>query len=295
MSGEALALLSATFFSVANLALVQGAKPGDEDNGAFVSLLITASIAGLGWAAIGAVRGFDPVTARGILWFAAAGVFTAFVGRVFGYASVQQLGAMRASTTKRLIPFFAVGLGVGVLGERLSPGAMAGMLLIVASFALLVWRGAGRAGQSARASRAGYAFGVASSFGYAFGALLRKLGLAEAPDAFLGTMVGTLVGVAIFLAAAAFSPRYAAAVRGTFSKPRPWLIAAGVMSTFGQIAFFSALNLSPVSQVSLLTSMEVFITIFLSVIFLRRHESLTPVVFAAAVLGFCGTAAVILY
>ena len=61
-----------------------------------------------------------------VLWFAGAGVFTAFVGRVFFYSSVEKLGAMRSSALKRLSPLFAVLLGVLVLGETLTGGAMGG-------------------------------------------------------------------------------------------------------------------------------------------------------------------------
>ena len=297
--GDAFALLSATFFAVANVTIVRGTTPGDEDNGAFVSLLLTTLIAGAGWIVWGIACGFEPVTPRALLWFAGAGVLTAFIGRVFGYASVQQLGAMRASATKRLNPFFAAALGVGVLGERLTPGALAGMVLIVASFAVLVLRGAPRkAGPGAPtggAARVGYVYGLVSALGYATGYLLRKMGLAETPDAFLGAMIGTLVGALTFVSVGAFNPRYAAAVRGTFSTPRPWLIVAGVMSSCGQIAYFFALRQNPISRVALITSMEVFITIFLSVLFLRKHETLTPSVFLAALLGVAGTASIILY
>ena len=297
MIGDAFALVSATCFSVANVTIVRGAAPGDDDNGAFVSLLLTTAIAGIGWIAWGLANGFIPVTPRAIAWFAGAGVLTAFIGRVFGYACVQVLGAMRASATKRLNPFFAVALGVGVLGERLTPGAVAGMLLIVASFALLVIRGAARkeGARGAAPARIGYAYGVVSAMGYATGYLGRKMGLAETPDAFLGTMVGTFVGALTFVAVGAFNSRYANAVRGTFSSWRPWLLVAGAMSSFGQVAYFFALREAPISRVALITSMEVFITIFLSVLFLRRHESLTPAVFIAALLGFGGTAAIILY
>ena len=65
-------------------------------------------------------------------------MLTAFIGRVFLYASIQRLGAMRASTIKRLNPFFAVLLGVLVLGESVSGGMGWGALLILASSALLV-------------------------------------------------------------------------------------------------------------------------------------------------------------
>jgi drug/metabolite transporter (DMT)-like permease len=81
---------------------------------------VTAAIAGAGWAILGAARGFEPVTARALLWFGAAGFFTMFIGRVFLYASIQRLGAMRGSALKRFNPFFAVLLGVLVLGEQLA-------------------------------------------------------------------------------------------------------------------------------------------------------------------------------
>ncbi|HUP96863.1 MAG TPA: EamA family transporter [Usitatibacter sp.] len=297
MIGDAFALMSATFFSVANITIVRGTAPGDDDNGAFVSLLLTTLIAGIGWIAWSSLHGVAPITPRALAWFGMAGVLTAFVGRVFGYACVQQLGAMRASATKRLNPFFAVALGVGVLGERLTAGGIAGMLLIVASFVLLVSRGSTRKSEpgEAPASRIGYVYGLVSALGYATGYLGRKMGLAETPDALMGTMVGTLFGALTFVLVGVFNSRYAAAVRGTFSTPRPWLLVAGAMSSFGQIAYFFALREAPISRVALITSMEVFITIFLSVIFLRRFESLTPVVFAAALLGVVGTASIIYY
>src|SRR6185437_8262104 len=93
--GDGYALASASCFAAANVLIARGAKLGDADNGAFVSLLLTAAISGAGWIALGIARGFEPVTTNALLWFAGAGVFTAYIGRVFFYASVQHLGAMR--------------------------------------------------------------------------------------------------------------------------------------------------------------------------------------------------------
>jgi uncharacterized membrane protein len=119
---------------------------------------VTTAIAGGLWALGGAMRGFEPVTLRALAWFAGAGVFTAFIGRVFFYAAIERVGAMRSSTTKRLIPFFAVILGVAVLGEPLTAGMVAGVLLIGASFAVLLKAGARRGGAEATRAmlRAGY-------------------------------------------------------------------------------------------------------------------------------------------
>jgi drug/metabolite transporter (DMT)-like permease len=294
--GDFFTVLSSLFFAVSNVTVARGARPDAQDNGAFVSLLITTAIAGTCWLALGAARGFEPVTARALLWFAAAGVFTAFVGRVFFYASIEKLGAMRSSTMKRLIPFFSVMLGVGVLGEKLTGGMLIGMALILASFAFLLGgatRGAAGAPARERGLNAGYVYGPVSALGYASGYLLRKMGLADAHDALLGAAVGCLVGVLLFLAAAAFRDSYARAVRGTFARPNAWLIAAGVMSSLGQIFYFAALNENPMSRVALVSSIEVFITLFLGAVFLRKSESVTPALVLAALLGFAGTAAVI--
>lgn len=297
--GDAYALASTTCFATANVLIARGTRPGVRDNGAFVSLLLTAGISGAGWMALGIARGFEPVTWRAIAWFAGAGVFTAYIGRVFYYASVQHLGAMRASTMKRLNPFFAVILGVAVLREALTGGTAIGLACIGASFAVLVGAGRGAAngdGTSGlrRLLNAGYLYGPVSALGYAAGYLLRKMGLDDAHDALLGACVGTLTGAAIFLGTAAFRAEYARAVRATFARPNPWLLAAGTMSSFGQIFYFAALDASPMSRVALISSMEVFVTIFLGFVLLRRRESLTPPVALAAALGVAGTVSIIL-
>lgn len=295
-AGDGFALASAGCFAAGNIAIARGARPGAADNGAFVSLLLTTVIAGVLWAALGAWRGFEPVTLRALAWFAGAGVLTAFVGRVFFHASVQRLGALRSSTMKRLNPFFAVVLGVLVLGETLTAGMVAGLVLIVASFAVLVAAGGGRpaaTGGGGGWRNVGYVYGPVSALGYATGYLLRKMGLADAPDALLGAAVGCATGALLFLATAAFRDDYARAVRATFAEPNAWLIAGGVLSTFGQVSYFAALSGSPMSRVALIASMEVFVTLFLGAVFLRRHERLSPPLVAAAALGVAGTAAII--
>lgn len=293
--GELFAMASALCFAISNVTIMRGAPPGVADNGAFLSLLLTAAIAGAGWLLFGVANGFAPVTAKGVLWLAAAGVLTAFIGRVFLYASIQHLGAIRASAVKRLNPIFAVVLGMLVLGESVSGRGIWGALLIVASFGLLIHaqlREKGAAGSSPgtwqRLLNLGYLYGPASAFGYALGYLLRKSGLDESPDPFFGAMVGTLVGALVFVIAGYFSQSYRLAVQGTFRRANPWLYAAGIASSFGQILYFCALNVSPMSRVALITSMEIFATIGLSLAFFG--ERLSARVGIAAVFGFAGAA-----
>jgi len=295
MSGDVYAIASALCFAISNVTIVKGAARDADDNGAFLSLLITAAIAGTGWLAIGAARGFEPVTPRALAWFAAAGVLTMFIGRVFLYASVQRLGAMRGSAMKRFNPFFAVILGVVVLGEALDTATLAGMALILASFALLVLGSLrGRAAEGHHAThKAGYVLAILSGLGYATGYLFRKMGLAEATDAWLGAVVGALVGAAVFAVTALFSARYARALRAAFRRPNPWLAWAGIASSFGQVFYFAALETRPISRTALIVSMEVFVTLALGALFLRKHETLTMPVAVAAALGVAGTALIL--
>jgi len=300
--GDALAVGSAVSFAIANILIARGSRPESGDNGAFVSLLITTLIAGAGWVIEGVVRGFQPVTLAALAWFAGAGVFTAFIGRVFYYASVQALGAMRSSAMKRLNPFFAVLLGVLVMRDAMNGSMVVGLVLIASSFVVLVGaasrRPAPRSPQAEAARRGldwGYNYGPISALGYATGYMLRKMGLAQAHDAMLGACVGCLVGALLFLATAAFNRDYARAVRATWGPPNGWLLAAGVMSSSGQILYFYALNASTMTRVALLSAMEIFVTLFLGYAFLRKRESLTPSLLAAAALGFGGSAFIILH
>lgn len=293
--GDLLAIGSAFCFAAANITIVRGAAPGDDDNGAFLSLLVTAAFAGAGWALVGAAKGFAPVTGAAILWFSAAGLFTMFIGRVFLYASIQRLGAMRGSALKRFNPFFAVLLGVVVLGERLGGAALAGMALILASFALLVYGSlaARGAGTVSAGHGMGYTLGIVSGLGYATGYLFRKMGLEVAPDPWLGAAVGAVFGSFLFAITALFSARYARALRAALRRPNPWLLASGIFSSLGQVLYFAALDTSPISRVALIVSMEVFVTLALGAVFLRRHETLTLPVALAALLGVVGTAFIV--
>ena len=296
-SGDAFAIASAVSFAGSGIAIARGRRPGVDDNGAFTSLLVTTAIAGGIWVALGVVRGFESVTLRALLWFAGAGVLTAYVGRVAYYATVERLGAMRTTTLQRLNPFFAVVMGVIVLGESIAGRTSVGLVLVIASFAVLVLAARGREGapisRLGAMERMGYVTGIVSALGYSTGYLLRKMGLAEAHDAFLGAAVGCGVGALLFAATAPFSARYAAALRATFSQPNRWYILSGALSSAGQVLYFAALNELPMSRVALIVSMEVFVSLFLGYLFLRKRERLTPGLVVAAILGVAGTAFIV--
>lgn len=302
--GELFAILSMVLFSAANIMINQGALAKARGIGTFQSILITLVISATLWTIQGVRNGFSPVDHASLGWFMLAGVLTVFIGRVFLYSSIQHVGAVKGSAIKRLNPFFAVLLGVLLLDEKIADGVAIGMTLIFLSFAVLAGQSlfanrhsATAAGEKRGAvrelARLGYFYGPVSALAYASGYVARKQGLLSLPDPLFGTMVGAATGGVFFIIGALFMERYRSDLRMTFREFNPWLFTAGFFSTFGQIAYFIALKYSSVSKIALITSMEVFVTIFLSVIVFRSRDAISKEVIIAAMLGMLGTLFVI--
>jgi drug/metabolite transporter (DMT)-like permease len=301
--GELFALLSATCFASANVTIMRGAGAKGQDNGAFLSILLTAGIAAMLWLVQSLQQGWPAMRLEGMLWFAAAGVLTIFIGRVFFYASIQHLGAVRAAAVKRLNPLFSVMLGIGLFGESFDLATVIGMLLIAASFGVLIWQSLrDRAAQAALVPssapvqswgtslrKLGFLYGPVSALAYAFGYVARKYGLQMMPDAAFGTMLGSVTGALLFVLVAQFVSSYRTALRQTFTIFNPWLWAAGVFSSAGQLLYFFALSHSTISRVAMISSVEAFITIFLTVLVTRSFRQLTGPVLLAVSLGIIGT------
>jgi len=300
------AIFAMLFFSTANVTIGRGGKRAKNSNGAFISILITVLLSCLIWVLLSLQSGWPAINLIASAWFALAGLLTIFVGRVFLYSSIHMLGSIRASAIKRLNPFFSVLLAVLLLGETVTGSMMLGMVLIFSSFALLITHSlngkpaelpSGAAPQSGFKTllNLGYLYGPISAFAYAAGYVARKQGLILLPDAVLGSLIGSLVAALVYLVTALFIGKYRSDVRDTFSQVNPWLLAAGIFSSLGQISYFVALKYSPISQIALVTSMEVFVTMFLSVIVFRNKDILTSEVMLAALLGTTGAVIVILF
>ena len=301
--GEALAILSMTLFALTNIAILRGHDGKSRSSGAFLSIVITFLMSTLIWLIMVFRNGWPDANATAVGWFALGGFLTIFVGRVLLYASIQHLGAIKASAVKRLNPFFSVLLGVLILGERISFPMMIGMLLIVVSFAVLVRQAVfidddsgARAGNAFdRLLNLGYLFGPVSAFAYAAGYVARKQGMMILPDSALGTMIGALTGIIFFVITSLFNEVYRDDLRKTFTVFNKWFLMAGCLSTFGQISYFTALNFISISKIALITSVEVFMTMILSAVVFQNREKLTPDLIVAAGLGFLGSVFVILF
>ena len=294
-----------TLFALTNITVVRGHDGKSRSSGAFLAIFITFLMSTLIWLIMVLRNGWPDVNATVIGWFALGGFLTMFVGRVFVYASIQHLGAIKASAVKRMNPFFSVLLGVLILGETITSPMLIGMLLIVVSFAVLVRQAVFFTGEDSmriekqsafdRFLNLGYLYGPVSALAYASGYVARKYGMTILPDAAFGTMIGALTGIVFFVITSGFVNSYRDDLRKTFTVFNKWFLMAGCFSTFGQISYFAALKHIGISKIALITSMEVFMTMILSTLVFLNKEKLTVDVLAAAGLGFLGTVIIILY
>lgn len=305
--GELLAFLASLCWTASNVAIARGAGGKGEDNGAFLSILLTATVALLVWLAGLWGRGLPAMVPAGMAWFLVGGALTLFVGRVLSFSSIQRLGAVRGASIKRLVPPFSVLCGVLLLGDPVSRTLVFGMVLIFVGFGMLVLeslvrtnegvRGAGPAGglgDNRRWVNGGLLIGAVSALAYALGNVARKFGLNLMPEPAFGAMMGALTGVVLFLVSALFVPSYRTSVRSTFTRFNPWLLGAGLASSIGQLLFFVAIDHTTVSRAALIVSLEVFLTMGLMRLLLPGREHLSAPAIVAAVLGVAGTVVIML-
>jgi len=292
LAGQLLAVLSGFSFALANNFISRAVRSGG-DKGVMFSVLVTMAISGLLWLTLeaGQTAEVDGATLwRGVAWFALAGVCAMVLGRSLLYESVQRLGVARSTAVKRLNPFFSVLLAAVLLAEPVTAADAVGMLAIAAAFGLLLRdsaKGRGRAEAHAIAPSA-YLFGVFSALAYAFAYILRKLGLGLLPLPAAGTLISAAAGFACFAAMTLGSPRYRANFAGMFANLDRWIVGAAVMMSLGQILLFAALAYEDVSTVVMIASLEIFISVFLSVAVFRSEPPPGAPVLAAAALATVG-------
>ena len=301
LSGEALALLAAFFFAGSGVAVAKGVAYGGGrhgDHGALLSILLTVLMAAALWLATsggGGVAVTGSALYWGIWWFVVSGVLTVFFGRTLLYQSIAYVGAIRASMLLRLNPFFSVLLAAILLGEAISGTAGAGMALILLSFGLLLRRTFGpQAGDKgaprpeARPSLLHYLPGPASAFSYALGNVARKHALFIVPDSNFGTLISALAGLVSFAGAALFVRRYRNAFLGLLRETTRWQVAAGVCASAGQLSQFAAIKHIEVSRAVMISSSEIFLSMFLAIYVLKTEKRPDAITLAAAAMAMLG-------
>lgn len=295
MIGESLALGSAFAFAFGNVAIAKGALRRSGESGVLLSVLMTGLLSGLAWLVAGVPA--NSYMAENTIWmaagwFAASGVLATVWGRLALFKAIQYAGVVRASTVRRLTPFFSVLLAWLILSEDISIAAGCGMAVIALSFGLLIADSRQRLEDAADRPAAdlsrGYALGVICASSYAASYIVRKYGLNLIPDAYLGAFIGSLAALLYYLVGCVFSAQYRVVVRGSLKRPDSWQLLAAICISIGQIAQFAALTFADVSRIAMINSVEIYISAYLAVFIFKTENRPSMLIVAATILATAG-------
>jgi drug/metabolite transporter (DMT)-like permease len=261
------------------------------DKGVLFSVIVTI-VFSLALFLVLEVGQLPPVSTReawlGLCLFAFAGVSAMAFGRTLVFSSIRRLGATRASAVKRLNPFFSVLLAAVILAEPVTGFDLAGLAAIALAFTILVRDSLRTARTAPGAGPLAYGIGAAAALAYAVAYIGRKSGLELLDAPALGTFVSALAGFAAFAVLALVSRDYRPLFRNVFAHvDRPILISALCVSV-GQVLMFAALAHAPVTTVVMISSLEIFFSIFLAWLVFRTETRPGPVVIASAMLAILG-------
>ena len=293
MIGDSLALASAFQFALANIAIAKAARKRSADNGVLLSIVATAALSTL----ILLLQPKQPfpesqVFFSAVGWFAASGILATVWGRLTLFKAVRYAGVVRATTVRRLTPFFSALLGWALLSESISGFGLLGMALMGASFALIYLDNNRKPENTELFADAdiqrGYMFGLLCAIAYAFSYIVRKRGLETVPDASLGALVGSVAALMYYLLGCLLSSKFRSDLRALLTTPDPWQLFAAVSISAGQISQFMALNYIGVGRLAIINSAEIFLSSYLAVIIFKTERWPSQLIALATALATAG-------
>lgn len=322
--GVLLALISAFSFASSYVLIRAGVRPSDPDNGLLITMLVNVAMLTIGAILLPFFLPLPPITLPAIGWFVGAGLFGPLIGRNALFASIRLIGSTRGAALKNNAPIVVVILAVTFLDERFTPLAMLGIGLVIFGLLMLAYEaftkgppGAARLvaepepivteglvadGPGDAATRApwtqrlagptiaGISTGLMAAVAFGLSQTCRALGIGEMPNAVLGSAIGVWVGLLSYGAVIASQGRLRSMLRFNLGHARPLLWLAGVATTSGNVAFYLAVTMAPISYVSVVAASETIITLVLGALVLRRVESIGPQIVLPAFAIFGGTA-----
>jgi drug/metabolite transporter (DMT)-like permease len=230
--------------------------------------------------------------AAAVGWFAASGILAIVWGRLTMFKAVVLAGVIRATTVRRLTPFFSVLLAFGFLGETISGFGIAGMALMAASFVLLYADNRQKLAAEQLFPGAdlprGYLLSLLCAFLYAASYVVRKSGLDGVHDPFFGALIGSLAALAYYAFGCLFSAKLRADLSLLTVRPDPWQFAAAVLLAAGQVSQFIAFNNGSVGRVTIINSIEIFLSSYLAVIVFKTEKWPSLLVAAATIVATAG-------
>lgn len=244
------------------------------------------------------------VNTQGLIFFSIAGFFISFLSRGAFFASIPYIGVSRASVFKITSPMFGIVGGIIILGEVLSLGALAGIIVVIVGIMFLFLETM-KVNHTDKTSvfdvvssfiympKKGILLGLLSGFFLGIGNVFRKIGVTHISSSILGSCIGTLVGfisVAIYQAANGKKRELIEAVKSLNTD----FLLAGVFSSIAMFSIFLSLKHIPVSYANTISITESLFTMLWGLMIFGNKEIITIRTLFCAIIVIAGIALLML-
>ena len=248
-------------------------------------------------------------------WFVLGGLLTSYLGRWCFFLSVRNIGPTRASSLQITNPVFAAAAAWLFLGEALPPVAILFVLAVVGGLWLTTrvravapepvpvvvagtgeQVGAGAARPSSRRSLSVGQVGLAllGAVAYGLGNVARSAGVRDWGAPVFGSLVGAAAGLVLFAVIHTDLRSLAAEVRRGDRLGIGLWVLSGVITIVAQMSLIGATLYIPVAVAVVISAAIPVVILPVSVLCLRRTESVTVSTAAGALLVLAGVTGLIL-
>ena len=234
------------------------------------------------WSYLIATTSLEFLSSPAMIYFVISGCVQPLLARALFYEGITRIGVARAGPLRGTEPLFATIIGVSFLHEE--PGALVymGTILIMTS----LWLISGQHDGAAKWRLLDTAFPITAALVSAVSQSLRKQGLKILPDPFVAVAMVTTVSLILFLIFVLITGRAQSLrmERQGFS----FFLAAALLATAAQVLNFVALGRAELSVIIPLLNTTPLFTVLLSVLFLRKVETVNRRIVFGALLMFAG-------
>lgn len=225
-------------------------------------------------------------------WFALMGLMAYPMARVLQNTAIEMVGASRAVPMASVQPLVAFFLGMLLLGERPNVLVSAGTPVIVTGLVMVVLAGTvGTAERVFNARNVGYLLAIGAATAFASRDIISRHIVTGTAPALVTAAFALAIGGIMLLTLV-----HRDVVRSMRRVPGGYLTICGIAGIFQGLAvaaLFQALARAPVTVVSPIYASQPIITLFLIHIFLRRLESISPMLVLGTAISIGGVVMVI--
>lgn len=281
----ALALGAAIWFSVGSVLI---RKSMDQKAETYHALLASIGVPFVG-SVVAALLIFPPdaLIGRQVLPFVIAGLAVPVLSRTLIFMGFEKIGVARTASISGTTPFFSAVVAFLALGEALTPGAVAGIVLTVAGIAVI--------SEPHRETKTWKLSGVLFPFGstllFAIRYTLARYGLFTSP-ALVGSAITSGTSLMVLVLVGRLIPHRP--LRSLSARARGFLLGAGFSYTGAYWCMFGALASEKLAiTVPLIHTDPLWSLLFVS-LFLREKHAITPALVWGTILAFTGSVLIIL-